>query len=457
MDPTTALDSEAIMSSMNVGGNSSPIRFQDVTGQQPIAQPTIQQTGGAPAPGGVAPSAFVAAAQNPYAPGATGGVISPGAANTADRLYGQVSGNGGSQEAFANYPYQARTDAQNAQTKNISDQLVQLACGPPPATPAQIDAFMKQATANSQAQLDQQFGPMPPNPNVPQPPPNAYNWMGRDQAQKELMGPLGNQLADMAMRGAPQHEIDRAAAEGTAKINQELNAKFGPAPEIRYPNQPPAGYPVQERNQENAALTNALSDKLVKMAMSGAPQAEIQRVASEEGRKIEEQLNSKYGPMTSAPYDAAKDTKEGYDQQMWQGNSQYAAMQAGGANAGQLQAYALQRQAQIDQLYPKQAMRAAAENEWSAVASKMQANGASPDQVKEYLSRKASEYKEPSPEETQVFIEKRARDEQQIQVLSQQMQAAQKKQFGFPFPSGSSDEAKSPSDTMKEIIQSFQV
>jgi hypothetical protein len=108
-------------------------------------------------------------------------------------------------------------------------------------------------------------------------------------------------------------------------------------------------------------------------------------------------------------YNPAQDTKQNFEQARARLASSIEAMEAAGAPELHVRAYRLQREAEIDQLFPKQALRVKAEEEWKGAALLMKEKGVPSEDIRKYLKLKATLILLPTPDEIKVFIEQRKR------------------------------------------------
>ena len=89
-------------------------------------------------------------------------------------------------------------------------------------------------------------------------------------------------------------------------------------------------------------------------------------------------------------------------------------LRARGSREEQILLFKMQMQAEIAIRFPKASMRARAEEEWHAVASKMAQAKTPPEEIRKYLRKRALDYREPNPLELKAFSDKAA---QQLAAL----------------------------------------
>ena len=86
--------------------------------------------------------------------------------------------------------------------------------------------------------------------------------------------------------------------------------------------------------------------------------------------------------------------------------AQIEQLRTGGTPEEQLLRVRMRLQTELGVRFPKASMRARAEEEWHAVASKMAQAKTPPEEIRKYLRKKAMDYREPNELELQAFVDK---------------------------------------------------
>jgi hypothetical protein len=340
----------------------------------------------------------------------------------ADQIANDVFSKASERQAYNNYDSKGRDEATSkaseALGKEVSDWMMQRIQSGSTPSQEEIDAFMGPKAAAVEQQVNAQFGPPPKNPDAFPAPNPAYDWKGRDKAMQDASKPLADQLAQMAMNGAPQEQIDAFAKQEGARIDAQINAQFGTPPEILEGSPKDPNYDYDRQAAVTERVTKEFSDQLTNMINSGASPEEIQRFADSQGDQLQARIDAECGVPNPPPaYNPDKDTPEVYAQNRYQMEQQIEGMKDSGADQSKILAYKVQRQAELAELFPKQTMLNDTKDEWKAVAVAMQANGKSEGDIKDYLKKKEDAWKDPSPEELQVYSARKASEAQEIQAL----------------------------------------
>jgi hypothetical protein len=127
-----------------------------------------------------------------------------------------------------------------------------------------------------------------------------------------------------------------------------------------------------------------------------------------------------FPPLGRVPlYNPAQDTQENFEQACARLASQLDSLRSGGALELHLLAFRLQRQAELDQMFPKQALRLLAEEQWRAAARLLKDQGAPAEEIRKYLKGKAMDNRLPSPDEVKAFIERRRQAALELAKIAQ--------------------------------------
>lgn len=372
-------------------------------------------------------SSFARAEANPFnakANGNGGGDSSNTA--LADKVYHDVVDQQEARKTFQSYDFKGRAAAAKEKLDPITYKIAE-ECANQTIKPEDVDRILKERTGPIEAELDRSFGRVPPNPDAYQKPAGAYDWNARGAMEAKLMDPITKEIAEAVQRGEIKpKDVSRILKERMAPIEAQINAECGKAPEImtsesvsRTP-----GYPYEARAEKTDEVLTPIVDKLIEEVTQGIINRtinpkDIDKMLKERTAGIEEAMDREFGRMPDPkPYDPAMDTQKNYEVNRWQMESKLQSMQSSGAPPEKVLSYKLQRQSELAQIFPKQAVQIEAQEQWKGVALHMQAAGKPAGEIKEYLDKKAAEVKELSSEELEVYTARKKTEAAEIAALA---------------------------------------
>lgn len=156
-----------------------------------------------------------------------------------------------------------------------------------------------------------------------------------------------------------------------------------------------------------------------------APQVAVSPLLAQARANLREQAgrgaNLSFPPLGRVPlYNPAQDTRENFEQHTARLDGQLDSLRFQGALDHEILAFRLQRQAELDQMFPKQALRRKAEEEWKSSALLLKGRGVPAEEIRKYLKRKTTENLLPTPTELKAFIESRKQFATQIATISRE-------------------------------------
>jgi hypothetical protein len=348
----------------------------------------------------------------------------------ADQIAGDVFGKAAERQAFKNFDWQGYEKQVKDRVGPIGEEIANgIINGTIPAS--QADALMKQRVQAALAGLPTP----PPNPDAFPKPENAYDWKARAAREKQLLDPIVEQIVGQIGNDPNAVEpLMQQLKQATQQVQAQLNAEFGTPPEIFSASNKDPKYDYEGREKALNQKLEPILEQFQQMVMQ--PGSNAEQWLENQMKNVVAQLDSQFGPEPPGPqYDPAKDTKENYEANRWQMESQIQQMQESGATPDKILSYKLQRQAELGQFFPKQAMFQELREEWKSMALQMQAAGKSEGEIKDWLKKKEEAFKEPTPEELQAYSAKAAQQSaeiaQLVQALSQQQESQKKTRKGW--------------------------